>query len=386
MLILPNNKIKVKNGAIKMAVYESKQITKDGRKYFFRIKYKDIFGVTHDYSSQKFKTKKEATSEEAKYRIQVENKEICTSSVTIDQIFQEYIEKKSKEVKKQSLLKIKNMYRHLEPIKDWKINEINVVKYNQFVKHIENKHFSVIYSNKILSLFKAIIIYSSKYYNTSDSILKFVDNFKSVNEFKKEMEFYTYDEYIKFRSVIKEQNWKTWFDVLYYLGLRCGECQALQFKDINFNKNTIAINKTLTSKIKGENWTISTPKTKNSIRVLPLPIKLAERIKTMQNNAKKYKDYTDNWFVFGNAIPFKETTIQKRKNDYCDLANLKRIRKHDFRHSCASFLINYCQASASLVSKYLGHGNVSITLNIYTHMYKSELEDISEIINNLENK
>jgi hypothetical protein len=50
MLILPNNKIKVKNGAIKMAVYESKQITKDGRKYFFRIKYKDIFGVAHDYS------------------------------------------------------------------------------------------------------------------------------------------------------------------------------------------------------------------------------------------------------------------------------------------------------------------------------------------------
>jgi integrase len=106
----------------------------------------------------------------------------------------------------------------------------------------------------------------------------------------------------------------------------------------------------------------------------------------IQINAKKYKDYSDNWFMFGNAIPFKETTIQKRKNDYCDLANLKRIRIHDFRHSCASFLINYCHASASLVSKYLGHSNVAITLNIYTHMYKSELEDISGIINNLENK
>jgi hypothetical protein len=33
----------------------------------------------------------------------------------------------------------------------------------------------------------------------------------------------------------------------------------------------------------------------------------------MQINAKKYKDYSDDWFLFGNAIPFKETTIQKKK-------------------------------------------------------------------------
>jgi len=71
----------------------------------------------------------------------------------------------------------------------------------------------------------------------------------------------------------------------------------------------------------------------------------------------------------------------KQKNFYCNLIE-KGIRIHGFRHSCASLLINN-GASIALVSKYLGHGNISITLNTYTHMYKSELENMTNILNKL---
>ncbi len=64
------------------------------------------------------------------------------------------------------------------------------------------------------------------------------------------------------------------------------------------------------------------------------------------------------------------------------MANVKQIRIHDFRHSCASLLINQ-GASIALVSKYLGHSNITITLNTYTHMFQSELENISNKLNNL---
>ena len=40
-------------------------------------------------------------------------------------------------------------------------------------------------------------------------------------------------------------------------------------------------------------------------------------------------------------------------------------------------------ASIALVSKYLCHSNISITLNIYTLMYASELEEMTEILNKL---
>lgn len=366
-----------------MPVYKTKNPTKDGRQYFFRIKYKDIFGEIHDYSSPKFKNKKDAESEEAKYRIKVDNKEAYTSQITIDQVFNDMYQNKKNEVKVQTLIKEKNLYKHLEKIKDKKINEINVKMYNELLINTLSDKLSIAYKNKIIGLFRRIITYSNKIHNTSDSILKHANNLKKVNDIKKEMEFFTYDEYVAFDKVIDNFDFHCFFEVLYYLGLRQGECQALTWYDIDFEKNTLRINKTLTTKIKGEKYTISSPKTKNSVRVLPLTQKLSNDLKIMYNNAKKYKDFNNNWFVFGNALPFPETTIQKRKNDYCNKTeSKKRIRVHDFRHSCASLLINQ-GASIALVSKYLGHSNISITLNTYTHMFKSELDKMTDILNKL---
>ena len=196
------------------------------------------------------------------------------------------------------------------------------------------------------------------------------------------MNFFTLEEYNEFDSVIDNFSFHLFFEILFYLGLRQGECQALTWKDIDLENGKIKITKTLTTKIKGQKWTISSPKTKNSIRTLPLTKKLIEDLKKQKIEAMKFKDYSENWFVFGNSFPFPETTIQVKKNKYCKLANVKQIRVHDFRHSCASLLINK-GATISLVSKYLGHSNISITLNTYTHMYKSELEDMTDILNKL---
>ena len=67
---------------------------------------------------------------------------------------------------------------------------------------------------------------------------------------------------------------------------------------------------------------------------------------------------------------------------YAKKANLKHIRIHDFRHSCASLLINQ-NMPITLVSKYLGHSKVSITLDTYSHMYKSDLNTLTNYIDSL---
>ncbi len=365
-----------------MAIYKSKTPTKDGRQYFFRIKYKDIMNEVHDYTSRKYKTLKEATQEEALYRIKVKNQEICTSNITLEQVFNEYIIEKSKTVKIQTVNKIYDVYKHLNCIKNIKINDFNLEKYKKFYNFVYDLNFSIKHSNKIIGLFRQLIKYSNKYHNTSDSILKYVENIKKTNITKKEMLFFTYEEYKKFDSVIDNIEHHTFFEMLYFLGLRQGECTALNWNDIDFNKKTISITKTLTTKIKDKNWLISSPKTKSSIRELPLTDNLYNDLKTMYNEAIKYNDFNNSWFVFGMIKPFSESSIQLIKNKYCKLANVKQIRIHDFRHSCASLLINK-GASIALVSKYLGHSNIAITLNTYTHMYKSELIEMTKIINNL---
>jgi integrase len=359
-----------------------KKTLKSGIKYSFTLRYKDIYGNTKQYTSKGYNTKREAELEEAKFRIKIQEKKTTFTSITFKDVYQEYIEYKSKLVKLQTLNKIKELSKYLQPIMDVKVNDLDLATYNKFNLYVDKEGYSVNHKNKILNLLKSLVNYSHKYYNTSDTILTFIENYKEVNPFKKEMQFFTYEEFLKFESVIDELDYKTFFEVLYYLGLRQGEACSLTWSDIDFNKSEVSINKTITTKLKGQLYTISSPKTKKSNRVLPIPKKLLESLKTMKLNAKKKKYFKETWFVFGDELPFRETTIQVRKNKYCRLAGVKQIRIHDFRHSCASFLIQN-GASIVLVSKYLGHSKISITLDTYTHLYENELKKVSSLIDTL---
>ena len=359
-----------------------KKTLKSGIKYSFTLRYKDIYGNTKQYTSKGYNTKREAELEEAKFRIKIQEKKTTFTSITFKDVYQEYIEYKSKLVKLQTLNKIKELSKYLQPIMDVKVNDLDLATYNKFNLYVDKEGYSVNHKNKILNLLKSLVNYSHKYYNTSDTILTFIENYKEVNPFKKEMQFFTYEEFLKFESVIDELDYKTFFEVLYYLGLRQGEACSLTWSDIDFNKSEVSINKTITTKLKGQLYTISSPKTKKSNRVLPIPKKLLESLKTMKNNAMKKKYFKETWFVFGDELPFRETTIQVRKNKYCKLAGVKQIRIHDFRHSCASFLIQN-GASIVLVSKYLGHSKISITLDTYTHLYENELKKVSSLIDTL---
>ena len=61
------------------------------------------------------------------------------------------------------------------------------------------------------------------------------------------------------------------------------------------------------------------------------------------------------------------------------MARVKDIRIHDFKHSCASLLID-SGANITLVAKYLGHTKIDETLNTYLHMYQNRLDTIVNII------
>jgi site-specific recombinase XerD len=71
------------------------------------------------------------------------------------------------------------------------------------------------------------------------------------------------------------------------------------------------------------------------------------------------------------------------KNKYAKEANVKQIRIHDFRHSCASVLINN-GASIMIVAKYLGHSKIDQTLNTYSHLFKNKLDEIVQTLDSLE--
>lgn len=64
-------------------------------------------------------------------------------------------------------------------------------------------------------------------------------------------------------------------------------------------------------------------------------------------------------------------------------ARVRRIRLHDFRHSCASVLISG-SAPITAVSNFLGHSETTETLETYTHMFKKDLTNVPKFFDTLE--
>lgn len=207
-------------------------------------------------------------------------------------------------------------------------------------------------------------------------------NFTNPNERKKEMSFYTPEEFQKFLSDENDVKFICAFQTLFYCGLRNGELRGLTWNDINFKKSCLSVNKNITKTpdpITGKPYTISSPKTMSSYRTIPISIILLEYYKDLYDDCSSYYNFNDNWYVFCNIDPLPETTLRDRKTKNAFKAGVKDIRVHDFRHSCASLLID-SGANITLVAKYLGHFKIDETLNTYSHMYQNRLENIVQII------
>ena len=93
--------------------------------------------------------------------------------------------------------------------------------------------------------------------------------------------------------------------------------------------------------------------------------------------------FNDKFFVVGDIAPAINNRFSDRKNKNCKLAGVKQIRLHDFRHSCASLLVNN-GANITVVAKYLGHTKIEETLNTYTHLFNSALNEVVNLIDNPE--
>ena len=116
-----------------------------------------------------------------------------------------------------------------------------------------------------------------------------------------------------------------------------------------------------------------------------MPDVLVNDLLKLKEQAKKYYGFSKTWFVFGAITPLHPDVLRRRKNDLAAKAGLKQIRIHDFRHSCASLLINN-GASIMIVAKYLGHAKIDETLNTYSHLFKTKMDEIVSLMNDLNNK
>ena len=138
-----------------------------------------------------------------------------------------------------------------------------------------------------------------------------------------------------------------------------------------FNKKVLSVNKQITQRNNRVKFEFSDTKTRDSRRIVPITKVLLNDLKMLYEQDKKdYYGFNDDFFVISDAKPIADSNIYLRRTKLATLAGLKVIRIHDFRHSCASLLINN-GANVTLVAKYLGHTKIEETLNTYSHMFST---------------
>ena len=292
-------------------VKESEQ-TKDGRKWIFEVRYKDLFGKVQYHKSKKYLTKKEALKEERNYLDYLESKE-DTTSMTFSELCDKHFEYQRDKVKATTLCNYSKRREHLKMFDNIKVNELNINHFEEWKKHINSLDMETTTKNDLYKYLKCVLNYGTKWYNYNfTNMYSKMTNFNNPNEMPKEMLFWTKEEFDRFIIVETDVKFKAVFETLYYCGLRSGELRALTWNDINFDNKELTVNKNITINFDGKKYIITTPKTKSSYRTIPMPNVLIEDLKKLKEVQNNYYGFNEKWFVFGSFEPLSKFTLNTR--------------------------------------------------------------------------
>lgn len=329
-----------------------------------KFRYKNWQGITKQHKKTGFKTQKEAKEYEKAFL----DKEQNSCDMTFNSLYEYYMEDCNARMKPKTMYEKKTMFEVsiLPYFGKLRINAITPANIRQWqTKLINSERYKQTTLRTLNAQLSAIFNFAVRIYGLQKNPCKLAGTMGSAKG--KEMEFWTIEEFNKFLETVQFDIEKTtFFMLLFYSGLRIGEAMALTIKDFDFSKNTVTIDKNYT--IAGGKKYIGTTKTVKGNRKIALP-------QTVMNKVKEY------YFQMYDKNPANRlfTCHPVTYKDYLDKgskqAGLKRIRIHDLRHSHASMLINM-GVPVKQISERLGHEDISITLNTYSHLYKEKEDEM----------
>ncbi|VFC53692.1 integrase [Clostridioides difficile] len=165
------------------------------------------------------------------------------------------------------------------------------------------------------------------------------------------------------------------------LGLRVGEVCGLRWSDINLETDSISINQILI--YANNKIAFKEPKTSKSKRTLSAPKELIEKLKIEKLKQNKMKLQgtliNENNLVCLNTNfkPWIPTVLSKNFHKFIRKNNLKQVRIHDLRHTSATLLL-LGGTNMKVVSERLGHTDIKITMNRYSHVLEEMDKEASD--------
>jgi integrase len=184
---------------------------------------------------------------------------------------------------------------------------------------------------------------------------------------------FTIEEAQRFIASAHGDRFEALFVTTLACGLRQGEALALRWGDVDLAKAEIRVKATL-QRVDGD-WLFAEPKSKESRRLIPVPQVAVRalrehRTRQLQERLQAGPLWMENDLVFSTHTggPLGARNVIRSFKAVLVRGDLRQQRFHDLRHGCASLL---AASGASLVEakEILGHSQISITADLYTHIF-----------------
>lgn len=253
-------------------------------------------------------------------------------------------------------------------------------------ERINKLKISIRSKKKLIVTIKKFIIFLNKQYFSSADI-DYIRLSKNLYEDDHVFNYLSEDDFRKFIKVCDKPLFELMFTLFFYYGLRLGELRGLKIKDFDLKNKILYINRNASTKNINHITQLTSLKTASSKRYYPLSYKIIELYK----KAVKFNDPECFLFTFStskndakNEINIiGDTTIKRYKDKYIKQSGVNYIRIHDFRHSCAIFLINH-GFNIARISSWLGHSSPSVTAQYYLRFQDKSKEEILKIFDEID--
>lgn len=159
------------------------------------------------------------------------------------------------------------------------------------------------------------------------------------------------------------------------LGLRLGEVLGLHWQDVNLDEGHLRVRVSL-QRI-GPDLVFTEPKSARSRRTIPLPEAVREALRSRRRVQLRERllagpiwEENDLVFATERGRPLDPRNVGRAFHRLCKRAGIGPRRFHDLRHTCASLLVAQ-GVHPRVVMEILGHSQISLTMNTYSHVLPS---------------
>ena len=371
---------------MKLDNIKSTFIRKRYNNYNVIVEYYDEAGKIKQKSIAKYGLKKKAERHLIELKAEIQNeKYMFSNDITVTDRCYRYINENKRDW---SPYTVKNRLSwvklNVAPFfKDTKMENLTIHQIQRYLNYLY-ENFTVESAKTRFGFFRSVVKECYRMKEIKENLCDFVKSPKK--EASSIADVYTREEILQLFKLLEDKHFELPILLIVLLGLRKGEAYGLTWDDIDFDNNTVKIEQ-ISIYLDGS-LIFKSPKTTDSKRLLSAPIELMNKLKKekLKQNELKLQGVLENKYnlvcLNKELKPYKNDDLNRYYRKFCKENNFRQLRIHDLRHTNATLLL-LSGTDMKTVSGRLGHTDIKITMNKYSHVLEEMDRKASENLSNI---